>query len=271
MKGIENDSQDILVVSEFKALFMKFQDYIDRAVQQQLEFWSELCSDQPDIQKLINFGSILTREFENIHSQYDELCSYNLNNSTHMELYAAFLGDIIHDENEQKKINEQIDMLVKNKGTIQELEEQKLDNLKDITSSIMITISAAKENLGIMRSAGSEVFKTLGYKPAEIVGENVGMLMPPHIAKVHDSYITRFMETGEEHIIGKRTNVHTIDRQGFLHLNILELKVIPNFSEVLSTNSGHTDSRYAVRRGPSHCVQPHVLGARRPLCASSHL
>jgi PAS domain S-box-containing protein len=43
---------------------------------------------------------------------------------------------------------------------------------------------------------------TFGYAPAELVGGNVSMLMPEAEARVHASYLKRYAETRESHIIG---------------------------------------------------------------------
>ncbi|NWF39206.1 PAS domain S-box protein [Mariprofundus sp. NF] len=55
---------------------------------------------------------------------------------------------------------------------------------------------------GIIESANPAVEKVFGYAPAELVGSNVSMLMPEPYQGAHDGYISRFMETGEAHVIG---------------------------------------------------------------------
>ena len=41
-----------------------------------------------------------------------------------------------------------------------------------------------------------------GYKNEDVIGESVNMLMPSSIAEHHDSYIKRFLETREAHVVG---------------------------------------------------------------------
>lgn len=44
--------------------------------------------------------------------------------------------------------------------------------------------------------------RLFGYERAEVVGKNVKMLMPPPYYADHDSYLSRYRETGERRIIG---------------------------------------------------------------------
>jgi PAS domain S-box-containing protein len=41
-----------------------------------------------------------------------------------------------------------------------------------------------------------------GYAAAEMIGQNVKMLMPSPYREAHDDYIARYLQTGEKHIIG---------------------------------------------------------------------
>jgi two-component system sensor kinase FixL len=45
--------------------------------------------------------------------------------------------------------------------------------------------------------------QTFGWTAAEAIGRNVNSLMPSPYREAHDSYLQRYLETGEKHIIGK--------------------------------------------------------------------
>jgi two-component system sensor kinase FixL len=42
-----------------------------------------------------------------------------------------------------------------------------------------------------------------GYTPEEVIGRNVGLLMPASGRDAHDGYMARYQETGEKHILGR--------------------------------------------------------------------
>lgn len=55
---------------------------------------------------------------------------------------------------------------------------------------------------GIILSFNTAAERLFGYSVVEAVGNNVSMLMPDHIARHHDGYISQYVEGGESKVIG---------------------------------------------------------------------
>ena len=53
-----------------------------------------------------------------------------------------------------------------------------------------------------MQSFSAAAERLFGYSAAEVLGQNVRMLMPSPYREGHDSYLRRYMLTGERRIIG---------------------------------------------------------------------
>ncbi len=236
LKNIDTMGIDILTIFEFKNNFASFQINIKEAVNLQVTFWTELMNENPDIQKLISLGSILTKKFEELEHLFGVLSSYEINNSAYLELYSSFLLQIIHDEFESKRILEKLDMIVKNRGGNHELHEERGDGIGDNSAILIITVSGNKDSLGEILNVGNEIKYFLKYKPNDVIGNNVNTLMPDFYSKKHDEYMSRYLETGEAHIIGKKRNIYAQDKQGYLKGCSLFLKVLPDLSEVVAAD-----------------------------------
>jgi two-component system sensor kinase FixL len=67
---------------------------------------------------------------------------------------------------------------------------------------------------GIIESINPAACKLFEYTPAEVVGKNVSMLMPPPDKEQHDGYLHRYKQTGHAHIIGVGREVKGLKKNG---------------------------------------------------------
>ncbi len=73
-----------------------------------------------------------------------------------------------------------------------------LDLIIETAPDAIITIDAA----GVIQSFTPAAQRMFGYTEDEAVGQNVSLLMPEPDRAGHDTYMQRYMETGEKHVIG---------------------------------------------------------------------
>jgi PAS domain S-box-containing protein len=73
-------------------------------------------------------------------------------------------------------------------------------------------ISANEDGLIVeFNRAAEEVF---GYRPEEVLGEPLTLLMPERLRLVHRNGFERFLRTGESHMVGARTELTGLRRSG---------------------------------------------------------
>lgn len=86
------------------------------------------------------------------------------------------------------------------KRAVQELNEReaKLQLILDTVPDAMIVITVD----GIITSFSATAQRLFGYAAGEAIGHNVSMLMPKRYREHHDSYLHRYLATGERRIIG---------------------------------------------------------------------
>ncbi|BCJ89678.1 hypothetical protein IZ6_04130 [Terrihabitans soli] len=77
--------------------------------------------------------------------------------------------------------------------------EAHLKSILDTIPDAMVVI----DNRGLVRSFSAAAERLFQWHPDEIIGKNVSMLMPEPYRSQHDSYLERYLDTGEARIIGK--------------------------------------------------------------------
>lgn len=84
---------------------------------------------------------------------------------------------------------------------------QKLERREAVLSSILETAPDALvviDERGLIQSFSATAVRLFGFSQKEAVGRNVSVLMPSPYREAHDSYLARFLATGERRIIGTR-------------------------------------------------------------------
>jgi len=99
--------------------------------------------------------------------------------------------------------------------------KDKLEALLDAAVDAIVTI----DRHAIIQSVNSSAQKLFGHTIEEMVGRNISFLMPEPWASRHDSYIRRYMETGEKRIIGVGREAEGLKKNGStfpIHLTVTE-------------------------------------------------
>ena len=76
--------------------------------------------------------------------------------------------------------------------------ELRLRSILDTVPDAIVVIDAQ----GAIQSFSQAAERLFGYDNAEVIGSNVNILMPAPYREAHDSYIERYLRTGERRIIG---------------------------------------------------------------------
>ncbi len=84
------------------------------------------------------------------------------------------------------------------------------------------------DSRGTIESMNPAAAKLFGYQPAEVIGQNIKVLMPDPDRSAHDGYIQHYLTTGEERIIGIGREVSGLKKDGTIfpfRLAISEVKL----------------------------------------------
>jgi len=78
------------------------------------------------------------------------------------------------------------------------MREAHLASILDTVPEAMVLI----DEKGLMRAFSTTAQRLFGWKPEEVMGRNVSLLMPEPYRSAHDGYLKRYYDTGERRIIG---------------------------------------------------------------------
>ncbi len=100
----------------------------------------------------------------------------------------------------------------------------------DLLNAIMgaaVDAIVVSDDVGNIVQANHAAHSMFGYEEGDLLGHNVGDLMPNAMAAEHDAFMTRYLKGGEAKIIGTGRDVEGMHRSGRtfpLHLSIGEAK-----------------------------------------------
>jgi PAS domain S-box-containing protein len=93
------------------------------------------------------------------------------------------------------------------------LRQESEDRLRIIINTAVDAIITADER-GIIDSVNTGAERMFGYTTAEMIGQNVKMLMSSPDREEHDAHMARYLRTGEKHIIGIGREVRARRKDG---------------------------------------------------------
>jgi two-component system CheB/CheR fusion protein len=110
--------------------------------------------------------------------------------------------------------------------------EERLQAILSAAVDAIITIDQG----GLIQSVNPAVERMFGYTPAELLGQNVKMLMPWPYGDEHDSYLARYLRTGEKRMIGIGREVEARCKDGSvfpIELAVSEISHLKLFTGII--------------------------------------
>ena len=220
---------DITIVLKFESLLAKLSKAIEKATNEHIEFWSQLDSLLPDLNILHKLGLNIT----NFNKQNDEiwkkLHKINSNHKKTLRDYGRYLRDI---QNDNEKGSEYI-----RKGGGTNSNSPINDHRNDFSimfaedTAIIVMSAGNKENQGKIIKTNAGLFNIFKYKPLEVIGYDVTLLMPKGIGEYHNEFLEDFFRTGKEKVINTERELYAISRDGNLICISALVKLVPSLKD----------------------------------------
>lgn len=127
--------------------------------------------------------------------------------------------------------------------------KQAIAQLKAILASALDPIITIDLN-GTIHTASNSLERVFGWKPYEVIGKNINILMPEPHHSGHDGYLAKYRRTGQTNILGRTREFNAVHREG--RLIPIELSVsrvdVPGRTEPLFMGIIHDISELAKYR-----------------------
>ena len=183
-------------------------------------------------------------------SQSPELLAINVNAFVLVGLGIAWMGQSFRDA--QMRALVVTEQLRRREAHLQSI----LDSVPDATIAI--------RSNGDIVSFNAAAKRQFGFSEAEVMGRNVSMLMPEPYRTGHDTYLTRYLATGEKRIIGTDRVVVGQRKDGSTFPMSLTVGEMLIGNEVLLYRFRARPYRTPGSAGPAQCGPAGGCAARAP-------
>jgi PAS domain S-box-containing protein len=134
-------------------------------------------------------------------------------------------------ENALRQLNDTLEQRVYERTRLLRDREERLQAVLNTTRDAIVTIDYG----GIIQSVNGTTERMFGYTGAEMIGQNVTMLMASPYREAHDGYIARYLQTGEKHVIGISREAEARRKDGSVFpvdITVSEIKHLKLFTGV---------------------------------------
>ncbi|MEH0153883.1 PAS domain S-box protein [Limibacter armeniacum] len=153
--------------------------------------------------------------------------------------FTAFVKDITVLKQKEKELLEKNEELLTSEEELRQQQEEILaqqeateaekDRIKAILDGCVDAVVTI-DGRGTIEYINPSAVKLWGYKPSEVLGQNVKMLMGSEHKANHDQYLSNYHQTGEKKVLGTGREVELVTKDG------RHVPILLTLSEVVTAN-----------------------------------
>ncbi len=213
-EGGSDGNSDVLGYIAFQQTLQDARGFDEATTKYQLMFWDELLKDQTSIGRLNDIATLINTAMVSAQDSFRKLVRMNPNSTQVLRMYASFLVEIANESASGQKLIARADELEDQNTKTHGADNDESALFDD--RNALVSISAEAKTLGSIVSANAGAVRMLGYSRASLVGRNIAMIMPAPFSNAHQSYLTRYLETGEARILNRSRIVFGSHRSGWI-------------------------------------------------------
>ena len=201
----ELENLDISMYYKYEELSQNFLDEINNDVNLSLEFWKAFKAPYKEENKKIDFNKIfnLTDKIgitkKNVENLWNKLLKIYNGANDFFELYLEYIEQINDDDLKKRDLES---LKRKNDNYSEQFNYNYYSVLFNKETGIIIA-NGDKGNEGVIELSNKEIENIFKYKPMDLKGMSLSILMPKVFAKDHSKYIERYFNIGQKKLIDK--------------------------------------------------------------------
>lgn len=133
--------------------------------------------------------------------QQTTVTSILLDDVVHLLFAVQDVTDLVLTARESRRLHHQALLEIEQRKTAEAAQRESAERLRAIVDNAVEAIISINAECKI-ETFNTAAVRLFGYEPDEVIGKNVSLLMPEPDHSRHDSYVQRFLQTGQPHIIG---------------------------------------------------------------------
>jgi len=219
---------DILDVIVFENLSKELQIQIFECARMKNELWKMLLLNKITLEKLYKKGKEYINKKENIEKIWKQLSKITNQNKTILNIYSEYVHIIC--DNKLSNFNKEFKLGSNDIDNEDEIEDLVETRFYDDICIFIINLSFGRD-IGKINYYNNTVNKLFNFKPNEILGNNISIIIPNSIGRTHDNIIKNFLETGKTRVTGNNTSTFIKLKNNLIRPINLLVMPIPNFTE----------------------------------------
>eukprot|EP00505_MAST-04D_sp_SCG-Rhode-Island_P003035 Stramenopile-MAST_4_protein_3035 len=211
-------SEDAMNFVAFDNHMQQARKYTTKARTWQLSFWDSLVSREISNKVIISIGANSYRSATQAQSHYESLMRITGSSIKVMRTYAGFLADVMNNVERAEKLlsraNELEDAATKSRSEAFESQMQQDEEFNAVVTDVknkrmglsdldgVVVIAGGRDRLGMILKINAVACRIFGVKREAVVKKcKINDLIPSPFSQLHDSFIDRYLQTGEKKVI----------------------------------------------------------------------
>ena len=233
-QNVTLENLDVTMYYKYDSLSQNFIDEISNDSHLSLDFWKIFRTSLRDPTKKVDFNKVfeLTDKIrvtkKNIEIMWNQLLEIYGGVNDYFEFYMIYVEQINDDDLKKRDLES---LKRKNDNYSDHIGQNYYSVLFNKETSIIVA-NGDKGNEGIIELSNKEIENIFKYKPLDLKGVNLTVLMPKLFSKNHARYMERYFKVGEKRVVDKMgLKMYGKDKNNSIVKIKINIKLFPIINE----------------------------------------